>query len=108
MEASTKEKIEALLKSKPVVIFMKGTPQFPQCGFSGRTVEVLRAAGVKDADLGYFDVFSDEQVREGVKQYSQWPTLPQVFIKGEFVGGCDIVTELYNEGKLNTMIQDSQ
>jgi monothiol glutaredoxin len=97
-------KIDAHVKSKPVVIYMKGNPTFPQCGFSAKAVELLRASGVQEKDLGYFDVFEDEQVRDGIKQYSKWPTLPQVFIHGEFVGGCDIVTDLYSSGELKKLI----
>lgn len=95
-------KIDELVKSNKVMIFMKGTPQFPACGFSARAVQVLRAAGVKD--MGAFDVLSDDPMWDALEAYSQWPTVPQVFIKGEFIGGCDIVTELHQRGELQKLI----
>ena len=104
MDAALKDRIDQIVKSKPVVIFMKGTPQFPQCGFSGKAVSLLQQAGVKPDQLGWFDVFSDDTIREGVKQYSNWPTLPQVFIKGEFVGGSDILAELAQSGELQKLL----
>ena len=93
-----KKKIEEISKSKSAVIFMKGTPQFPQCGFSARAVQVLKAAGV--TDLGSFDVLSDDPMWGALEEFTQWPTVPQIFINGEFIGGCDIVTEMYESGEL--------
>lgn len=95
-------KVEEIVKSKPVVIFMKGTAEFPMCGFSARTVQILKAVGVND--LESVDVLSDDPLWDALEDYTQWPTVPQVFIKGEFVGGCDIVTELYERGELEPMI----
>ena len=94
------KKVEDMSKSKKVFIFMKGTPQFPQCGFSNKAVQVLRAAGVGASEMGAFDVLSDDPLWDALEAYTQWPTVPQIFINGEFVGGCDIVTEMYERGDL--------
>ena len=91
------EQIRHTVESDDVVLFMKGTPDFPQCGFSGRAVQVLRACG---ADFSSVDVLSDDEIRQGIKAYSNWPTIPQLYIKGEFVGGSDIILEMYNKGEL--------
>ena len=91
-------KVAEKAKAHEVVIFMKGTPDFPACGFSARAVQVLKAAGVKD--LGSVDVLSDDPLWEALEDFTKWPTVPQIFIKGEFVGGCDIVTEMYERGEL--------
>ncbi len=95
-----KQQIESLVKSKPVVIYMKGTPDEPQCGFSAQTISVLEAAGVKAEDIAAVDVLADPAIRDGIKRFTNWPTIPQVFVKGEFIGGCDIVTEMYESGEL--------
>lgn len=87
-----------------MVIFMKGTPQFPQCGFSNRACQVLKAAGAET--LVGFDVLSDDPMWEALEDLTQWPTVPQVFIKGQFVGGCDIVSEMYERGELQKLIQE--
>lgn len=93
--------IDSLVKTNQVVLFMKGTPQFPQCGFSSRTVEALKAC---DADFVHVDVLQQPEVRANLPQYSQWPTFPQLFIDGELVGGCDIVLDLYQRGELKNMV----
>ena len=98
MDDATKKRIEDKIASAPVVIFMKGSPMLPQCGFSAQAVEVLRRSGA--SDLAYEDVLADPEVRQGIKEHTGWPTIPQVFIKGEFVGGADVVTELYQAGEL--------
>ncbi len=95
-------KVQEIVKSKPVVIFMKGTPDFPQCGFSNKACQVLRAAGV--TDLKGVDVLSDDPLWGALEEFTQWPTVPQIFVKGEFVGGCDIVTEMYEKGELQTLL----
>src|SRR5687768_6250918 len=97
-----KEKIEKLLKSDQVVLFMKGTPRMPMCGFSAATVEALEAAGLKFAA---YNILEDPELRQGLKEYSDWPTYPQVYIKGELVGGCDIVRDLQQQGKLAEMVK---
>jgi monothiol glutaredoxin len=96
-------RIQQEVDENPVVLFMKGTPMFPQCGFSAAVVQVLSEAGVKFKGI---DVLSDPSLREGVKQFSNWPTIPQLYIKGEFVGGCDIVREMYASGELDQVLTE--
>ena len=91
------EQIKQTVESDDVVLFMKGSPDFPQCGFSGRAIQVLRACGTQFAT---FDVLSDDGVRQGIKDFSNWPTIPQLYIKGEFVGGSDIILDMYDKGEL--------
>ena len=92
------KRIDDMVKGNRVVLFMKGTAQFPMCGFSGRAVQILKACGVDD--LKTFNVLEDEEVRQGIKDYAQWPTIPQLYIDGEFIGGCDIVREMDVSGEL--------
>ena len=94
---SAQDRIDQLLKSNDVVLFMKGTKIFPQCGFSARAIGILNQTGVKFETV---DVLADPEIREGVKAYSNWPTIPQLYVKGEFVGGSDIMMELYQSGEL--------
>ena len=98
------EHIKNIVESNPIVIFMKGTPQFPQCGFSMRTVEALKACGV---DFHAVDVLAEPEFRQNLPRYSDWPTFPQVFINGELVGGCDIVLGMYQNGDLQRMTRDA-
>jgi len=99
--SDVQQRIDALVKSHRVVLFMKGTAQFPMCGFSGRAVQILKACGVDTArELTTFNVLEDEGVRQGIKDYAQWPTIPQLYINGEFVGGSDIMMEMYESGEL--------
>lgn len=98
------ERIQEQLASQPVVLYMKGTPDFPQCGFSSRVVQVLQAC---NADYRAFNIFEDPELREALKEYSNWPTYPQLYIKGELVGGCDIVMDLYNKGELANLLANS-
>ena len=100
MEA--KEFIAKTVTENPVVLFMKGTAQFPQCGFSGRAVQILKACGVKN--LVTVNVLDDDEVRQSIKDYSNWPTIPQLYINGEFVGGSDILYEMCQSGELQKMI----
>jgi monothiol glutaredoxin len=86
-----------------VVLYMKGTPQFPQCGFSGAAIQMLQACGVKDAVT--VNVLADPEIREGIKTYSNWPTIPQLYVKGEFVGGADIMREMYQRGELQKLLE---
>lgn len=95
-------KIQEIVKESPVVVFMKGTPQFPQCGFSAKACQVLKAAGVP-AFKGV-DVLSDDPLWEALEEVTKWPTVPQVFIKGQFIGGCDILTEMYERGELQELL----
>lgn len=98
-----KSRIDAQVKSTNVVLFMKGTKDMPQCGFSSRVAGVLNFMGVDYADV---NVLADEELRQGIKEYSDWPTIPQLYVKGEFVGGCDIVTEMTLSGELDTLFDD--
>ncbi len=100
---SVADRIQSEITANPVMLYMKGTPLFPQCGFSARVVQILNHAGVP---FGSANVLEDMELREGIKQFSQWPTVPQLYIKGEFVGGCDIVTEMYQSGELQTMLKE--
>jgi monothiol glutaredoxin len=95
-------KVQEISKSGPVVIFMKGTPDFPQCGFSHKAVQVLKAAGVRD--IKAVDVLSDDPLWEALEDFTKWPTVPQIFVKGEFIGGCDIVSEMFERGELQKLL----
>jgi len=97
------ERIKSTLESNPIVLFMKGTPQFPMCGFSSRTVQALNAVG---AQFHSVNVLEDPEARANLPSYSNWPTFPQLFINGELVGGCDITLELYESGELERMVKD--
>ncbi len=103
--AQIQERIKTLVTSKPFFIFMKGSPDFPQCGFSARAIEALKRAGVKESDLGSFDVLEDEEVRQGVKTYTQVPTIPQIFAKGEFIGTGDVIAEMLENGELSDVVK---
>ena len=98
---NVQEKIKQQIAQNDVVLFMKGLPQAPQCGFSAKSVQLLQACGAQFAAV---DVLADNEVREGIKQYSNLPTIPQLYIKGEFIGGCDILTELYQKGELQKLV----
>ena len=97
MDPSTRQRIETLITSSPVVVFMKGNKLMPQCGFSNNVVQILNALAVP---FETFDVLSDPEVRQGIKEFSDWPTIPQVYVQGEFMGGSDILIEMYNSGEL--------
>jgi monothiol glutaredoxin len=97
------EKISNQVTADTVVLYMKGRPRAPQCGFSGATVQILNACGVQDFTA--VDVLADPEIRDGIKVYSNWPTIPQLYIKGEFVGGADIVREMYEQGELQKLLQ---
>ncbi|MEL6647139.1 MAG: Grx4 family monothiol glutaredoxin [Pseudomonadota bacterium] len=102
--ADAKTQIDETVKSTPVVLFMKGTKSMPQCGFSSRVAGVLNYMGVEFTDV---NVLADDAVRQGIKDYSDWPTIPQLYVKGEFVGGCDIITEMTLSGELDTLFEDN-
>ena len=95
--------IENNNKSDAVVLYMKGNPTFPQCGFSSTVVQILKHLGV---DFKSYDVLQDDKLREGIKEFSNWPTIPQLYIKGEFIGGCDIIREMFDKGELNKVFED--
>ncbi|HEX8962738.1 MAG TPA: Grx4 family monothiol glutaredoxin [Rhodocyclaceae bacterium] len=94
----TQQQIKETVTTNPVVLYMKGTAQFPQCGFSARAVQILKACGVKDFKA--INVLGDEALRQGIKDYANWPTIPQLYIRGEFIGGSDIMAEMYEAGEL--------
>jgi len=99
----TQEKIRAQVSSNPVVLYMKGTPDFPQCGFSSLAVQILKACGVGEPFT--VNVLEDQDIRQGIKEFANWPTIPQLYIKGEFVGGSDIMKEMYQSGELQKLLQ---
>ena len=96
------ERIDQIVKASDVVLFMKGTAQFPQCGFSGKAIQILKACGV--AKPSTVNVLEDPEIRNGIKEYSNWPTIPQLYVKGEFVGGSDIMMEMFESGELQQVI----
>ena len=101
-----KERIKQQVTGAPVVLYMKGTPQMPQCGFSAMAVQVLKACGVRD--LQTFNVLADAEIRQGIKEYANWPTIPQLYVNGEFVGGSDIMREMYESGELQKLLESVQ
>ena len=103
--SDTQQRIDQLVKGHRVVLFMKGTAQFPMCGFSGRAVQILKACGVQD--LTTVNVLEDEEVRQGIKAYANWPTIPQLYVNGEFLGGSDIMMEMYQSGELQQALASS-
>jgi len=103
MDATVSDRIKSDLSANDVVLFMKGSPVFPQCGFSAAVVQVLTHLGVKFKGI---DILQDPSLRQGIKEFSNWPTIPQLYVKGEFVGGCDIVREMFESGELQTLLQD--
>jgi len=103
MSDPTIERIEADIKSNPVVLYMKGTPVFPQCGFSARVVQILSHIGVPFKGV---NVLEDSEIREGIKAYANWPTIPQLYVEGEFVGGCDIIMEMFQAGELQSLLKE--
>jgi len=100
--SNVQQRIDELVKGNRVMLFMKGTTQFPMCGFSGRAIQLLKASGADD--LKTFNVLEDEDLRQGIKDYAQWPTIPQLYVNGEFVGGSDIMTEMYQNGELQQLL----
>lgn len=102
MTPDVKERIETLIASSPIVVFMKGNKLMPQCGFSNNVVQILLNLGVP---FETFDVLSDMEIRQGIKEYSDWPTIPQIYVNGEFIGGSDILIEMYNKGELREKLE---
>ena len=99
-----RQRIDELVKSNDILLFMKGTASLPMCGFSGRAVQVLKACGVDTKAIATVNVLDDDEIRQGIKDYSQWPTIPQLYIKGEFIGGSDIMMEMYESGELKKLL----
>ena len=104
MDQNTQQRIDDLVKQNEVVLFMKGNASFPMCGFSGRAIQILKACGVEPRALVTVNVLEDEAVRQGIKDYSNWPTIPQLYVKGEFIGGSDIMMEMYESGELQQLV----
>lgn len=104
MAMDVNDRIKEQLEAHPVLLFMKGTPDFPQCGFSAQTVAALRALG---AEFDYVNIFEDPEIREGLKAYSNWPTFPQLYVNGDLIGGCDITLELYHSGELKELLGEA-
>ena len=102
---NVQDKIRKQVEENTIILYMKGTPQFPQCGFSGRATQLLKSCGAKFASV---DVLADAEIREGVKQFSSWPTVPQLYIKGQFIGGSDIMAELHQKGELQKLVAEAQ
>lgn len=105
--SDTQQRIDDLVKSNNLVLFMKGNASFPMCGFSGRAIQILKAVGVDTRTLKTVNVLDDAEVRQGIKEYSNWPTIPQLYVRGEFVGGSDILMEMYESGELQQMLNAS-
>jgi monothiol glutaredoxin len=103
MDVTVEERIRHEITDSPVVLYMKGSPVFPQCGFSAAVVQILSHLGVKFKGV---DVLSDPQIRQGIKEFSSWPTIPQLYVKGEFVGGCDIIREMFEAGELQQLFEE--
>jgi monothiol glutaredoxin len=103
MDSIVQDRIRQQVSDAPVVLFMKGTPVFPQCGFSAAVVQILSHMGVKFKGV---DVLADPSVRQGIKEFSSWPTIPQLYVKGEFVGGCDIIREMFESGELKELLEE--
>ncbi len=103
--SDTQQRIADLVKSSEVLLFMKGTAAFPQCGFSGRAIQVLKACGVEPKNITTVNVLEDEAIRQGIKEFSNWPTVPQLYVKGEFIGGSDIMMEMYESGELQQALK---
>lgn len=102
---TTHERIDQLVKGNEITLFMKGTASFPQCGFSGRAIQILKACGVDTKTIATVNVLEDQEIRQAIKEYSNWPTIPQLYVKGEFIGGSDIMMEMYENGELQQAIK---
>ena len=102
--SDTQQRIRDLVQSHDVLLFMKGSASFPMCGFSGRAVQILKACGVEPHNLATVNVLEDEAIRQGIKEFSQWPTIPQLYVKGEFIGGSDIMMEMYESCELQQLL----
>ena len=107
MDQNTQQRIDDLVKNHAIVLFMKGDASFPMCGFSGRAIQILKASGVDPRTVTTVNVLEDEAIRQGIKDYSRWPTIPQLYVKGEFVGGSDIMMVMYESGELQQLVAGS-
>ena len=102
--SDAQQRIDQLVKNNDIVLFMKGNASFPMCGFSGRAIQLLKASGVDTKSLITVNVLDDAEIRQGIKEYSNWPTIPQLYVKGEFIGGSDIMNEMYENGELHNLL----
>ena len=102
--SDTQQRIDQLVKNNTILLFMKGSASFPMCGFSGRAIQILKACGVDPKSIATVNVLDDAEIRQGIKEYSNWPTIPQLYIKGEFIGGSDIMMDMYESGELQQVI----
>lgn len=105
--SDTQQRIDDLVKNNEVLLFMKGSASFPMCGFSGRAIQILKASGVDPKNVKTVNVLEDDAIRQGIKDYSNWPTIPQLYVKGEFIGGSDIMMEMYESGELQKVLGTS-
>ena len=105
--SDTQQRIAQLVQTSEVLLFMKGNASFPQCGFSGRAIQILKACGVDPRTVTTVNVLEDDEIRQGIKEFSNWPTVPQLYVKGEFVGGSDIMMEMYQSGELQQVLGGS-
>jgi monothiol glutaredoxin len=102
--SDTQQRIDQLVKSNNILLFMKGSASFPMCGFSGRAIQILKACGLETKDISTVNVLEDQEIRQGIKDYSNWPTIPQLYVQGEFIGGSDIMMEMYESGELQQLL----
>lgn len=102
--SDTQQRIDQVVKSNNILLFMKGSASFPMCGFSGRAIQILKACGVETKDISTVNVLEDQEIRQGIKDYSNWPTIPQLYVQGEFIGGSDIMMEMYESGELQQLL----
>ena len=102
--SNPQQRIDELVKNNDILLFMKGNASFPMCGFSGRAVQILKACGVDPKNIATVNVLDDQEIRQGIKEYSNWPTIPQLYVKGEFIGGSDIMMEMYESGELQQLL----
>ncbi|AVP58628.1 Grx4 family monothiol glutaredoxin [Pulveribacter suum] len=106
--SDVQQRIEQLVKTNDILLFMKGSASFPMCGFSGRAIQILKACGVDAKDIATVNVLDDQEIRQGIKDFSHWPTIPQLYVRGEFVGGSDIMMEMYESGELQQVVSGQQ
>ncbi|SDM63439.1 monothiol glutaredoxin [Oryzisolibacter propanilivorax] len=106
--SDVQQRIDQLVKTHDILLFMKGSASFPMCGFSGRAIQILKACGVDPKDIATVNVLDDQEIRQGIKDYSHWPTIPQLYVRGEFVGGSDIMMEMYESGELQQVVSGQQ
>ena len=102
--SDAQQRIDQLVKTNDILLFMKGSASFPMCGFSGRAIQILKACGVDPKNIATVNVLEDQEIRQGIKDYSNWPTIPQLYVKGEFIGGSDIMMEMYESGELQQVL----